>query len=67
MRCPHCLVTIFAQPWNLSMGEDIYFRLHRPIMVPAIVQAVAYGVAWNIEARGESPDHSIAITRRIHG
>ena len=22
MRCPHCLVTIFAQPWNISMGSD---------------------------------------------
>ena len=26
MRCPHCLVTIFAQPWNLSLGSDIYFH-----------------------------------------
>ena len=22
MRCPHCLVTIFAQPWELSLGSD---------------------------------------------
>ena len=26
MRCPHCLVTIFAQPWNLSLGSDTYFN-----------------------------------------
>ena len=26
MRCPHCLVTILAQPWNLSLGSDIYFN-----------------------------------------
>ena len=25
MRCPHCLVTILAQPWNLSLGSDIDF------------------------------------------
>ena len=26
MRCPHCLVTILAQPWNLSLGSDIDFN-----------------------------------------
>ena len=25
MRCPHCLVTILAQPWILSLGSDIDF------------------------------------------
>ena len=27
MRCPHCLVTIFAQPWNISVGSDRDFDL----------------------------------------
>ena len=26
MRCPHCLVTIFAQPWELSLGADLEFN-----------------------------------------
>ena len=26
MRCPHCPVTILAQPWNLSLGSDIDFN-----------------------------------------
>ena len=26
MRCPHCLVTIFAQPWHLSLGTDRDFN-----------------------------------------
>ena len=26
MRCPHCLVTIFAQPWCLSLGYDLEFN-----------------------------------------
>ena len=26
MRCPHCLVTIFAEPWELSLGFDRDFN-----------------------------------------
>ena len=26
MRCPHCLVTIFAQPWDFPLGVDREFK-----------------------------------------
>ena len=58
MRCPHCLVTIFVEPWYVSLGQDLEFSWYiSGFLCPSCHGYVLHLVKQPIDPR--SPRYSL--------